>query len=1065
MSCLKVSRLSFQGYTYQSLITFLFVCIMDLKREIKIVEAEVEEGTHNFDDIKLTLDKTTVNLQVKNYIEGAKIRIEKGFIYYGSSKIKVSNTGDNVLVTHNYQYEPNGFSFGFPAFITEDVTIINIKEDMLFDYLETNYISYERLFVIQRLFNNTFTCNLCKLNIDNLPRMILYSNALNETSLKVRDFKIDRSNQIKVIIGKPGSGKSHLVSFMENEPNVVLYRFWTHEDDIHKIDRRIYKNFINMLSMRVFATEQKHTEEEIIEKIDSDGLLIVVDGLDHIVNYNNSELDQFLMMFKRFESNKQAKLLILTRPLEFDLPWAVEELTDWNHDETSFYLNQMGIQDYSVANEIYQISKGYPIVVNYLFRHYKNHNELPKIDEFDDLSDYYEKLLKNVKGLKALNIWTAVNTYLTVDEIIKVLPESYGMILDFTKEYSYLFVKKANRLSLVHDSLNTYIRKKLSDEGHHIKKLKSYIYSSINNNEICFLSRIGLLNLDEEYLKSIVVKYSDFREFQSLVKNTIDVETLFSLYSDIFNILSNSNEDLLDIYKYYQLMLIKQLVNKMHLHQGYEILYEIWSYFKKNGINWEQQIFSSEWLFNSFLFFESRNEEEFFKFLSDQYQDIHHAMNVIDDLTSIDLKSIDLYRDYEINLIYSKLKIDSERYFNEGRISVLIVDAYEKKNTSSILYKIADLYIKGDESQSLSLLYMFIGKYQVESRFLKRIIINAVDSLYKRGNVDIPNPYMDKSLIEFIKLKIYEQSLGLGNSIASYLRLSRKMNKEVDYENLIYYFLMYEYRKDYSVISLPEALLVFLSQNLIEIRECARIICDFQDLSEKGIRDLYTQFVGLLSNDQIKVADELGLLNRSKYRFYIEDLEVDAINRLPIETGEIEIRKYLDSMMHRTTFSNNDFRNILNSKFKGYLNQIFEWNRIKLDDEQDNDNKTESPKVQDFMTRGYINLEDHSDIISKGISHIELAKYISPNNMSLPFADLFSHYDKEILLQDLTKIIHTSLFKSFGGKLELTYRNYYSYVGAIPKLLSITSAQVDYARLFSYLKTFIDFSLVDIHRY
>lgn len=84
---------------------------MDLKREIKIVEAEVEEGTHNFDDIKLTLDKATVNIQVKNYKEGAKIRIEEGFIYYGSSKIKVSNTGNNILVTHNYQYEPKGLYY------------------------------------------------------------------------------------------------------------------------------------------------------------------------------------------------------------------------------------------------------------------------------------------------------------------------------------------------------------------------------------------------------------------------------------------------------------------------------------------------------------------------------------------------------------------------------------------------------------------------------------------------------------------------------------------------------------------------------------------------------------------------------------------------------------------------------------------------------------------------------------------------------------------------------------------------------------------------------------------
>ena len=126
------------------------------------------------------------------------------------------------------------------------------------------------------------------------------------------------------------------------------------------------------------------------------------------------------------------------------------------------------ITEYRIQQQIFNISGGYPIITYFLAEDFKlNHRiniELP----IKSINDYYDTLfLRNEKPSAAISIFASGNCFFTLKEIEGFFsePEMYEVICEFIKNHPYLFKIIENRISLIHDSLNTYLRINLLNNG------------------------------------------------------------------------------------------------------------------------------------------------------------------------------------------------------------------------------------------------------------------------------------------------------------------------------------------------------------------------------------------------------------------------------------------------------------------------------------------------------------------------------------------------------------------------------------------------------------------------
>lgn len=95
----------------------------------------------------------------------------------------------------------------------------------------------------------------------------------------------------------------------------------------------------------------------MIGTIKKEDKLIVIDGLDHVENYNPSQLNQFVDFIDRLQG---IRVVVLSRPLKKEMQWKKVTLLDWTIDETRLYLEMAyNICDYRIQSEIFGYTNGY----------------------------------------------------------------------------------------------------------------------------------------------------------------------------------------------------------------------------------------------------------------------------------------------------------------------------------------------------------------------------------------------------------------------------------------------------------------------------------------------------------------------------------------------------------------------------------------------------------------------------------------------------------------------------------------------------------------------------------
>ena len=390
---------------------------MDVERKINsmCIEAEVD---NKFDDVLLQCDSGEYYFQIKDFdnVSLKDIRLNNGALKIKGKDHKLSE-GTNILVFRAIDIKTNSEIFGFPAMEIDGFYIISANRNEIQDKIEQLYSSSgQRRSQIEAYLHKCFDNRNLLINRTDLPSIEVYKTNLLERTIDIGTEHLKLDN-LFFIEGKPGIGKSHLVNLIQTQfQNNITYRFWTSNQDKDYKERLIYRNFIFDISKQLFKDLIIRTESKIISEVSSRQITVIIDGLDHVENYNSSELNQFISFIDSLKLN--CKVVILSRPLKTSLIWGKHVLSNWNINQTEVLLDELyHINDYSIKREIFELTNGYPILIKYVAEYYKSKNELPLLDKLTTVDSYYDQILYQEKGKQALSLFLCFKAFAMKSEL------------------------------------------------------------------------------------------------------------------------------------------------------------------------------------------------------------------------------------------------------------------------------------------------------------------------------------------------------------------------------------------------------------------------------------------------------------------------------------------------------------------------------------------------------------------------------------------------------------------------------------------------------------------------
>ncbi len=1077
---MKPSRNALFGYSYQKLVAFFLLVKMDAEREIESIEIEADVN-NNFDDAKIIVKNEEIYCQMKDIdnISLNDLKIRKGNISIKGKNHKLSKY-INILFFKDIKITNNSKILDVTAYKKANIFIVSISRDTILNKISEIYKRNEkRLSIISRFFENCFDKRKLIIDREDLPVINIYNTQLLEQTVNTGRCHLKIEN-ILIMEGKPGVGKSHLVNCLSDEyKNNIVYRFWVSNQDKNYKERLVYANFISNISKELFKDFIFRSEEDIIQKISDEGKIVIIDGFDHIENYNNEELKYYIDFIEKLKN--KCKTIVLTRPLKIKLNWKKQILENWTKDQTLKVLDELfHITDHRVCDKIFSLTMGYPILVRYIAEHYKTFNMLPQMKELKGLEDYYSKIVKNVDTKSALALFISSRSFFMKSEMSEFLDDELADIInEFISSYPYLFEIKLNRITLFHDSLNTYLRNQGIDNSKRIIKINQKVFQSIMNGEKRYLSRFTYFNLDQNMKLNIIIKYTSMLVFENLIKDAIDFEAIRSFYFQIRESLHDLTPKDLKIINYYDLALIINIVNRDHISTLSNFLYTFAKCLKFNGYS-EEDITSSEYLFAMFYYLKTGN------------------ISLLHNLTSNNNYSTDNYYEIFLNEIKSEdcyFDIHQKPIELTQRIRDIFSTELEYKSKDLITHILENVYIHGtkiedfiefkksivkyidvDKKEGITILKKILPKYNVRSFYANMILINVKSKIVSLGKGKEPNKYRNLNLNDYIKKYRHIGSFKMWEEILNYMRLSVKEKREIDLASIALFWPTYYRRKDYSVLNLDVALKAFEEKKFITEDKSYQIIMFTQSMSEKGIRHLLNSYITLHSPDIL-----LTILDK----YDIEDLEIsffdlpaEFIDSFPDRVFHYAMEKILKYNHYYKTIDFEEIENTFYSKVWERIVTILKnleykikipethplLNRLKkydvvleLEPSKDDKLKHEEDSI-DRYNRGILDSEDVDFIKEKKLDITEVAGCI--NGYYFLFSDLniFKIYEKE----EVNKNIKSILYNAILGKIRSinTYGYLCYFVGNIPRFLIDFDIDENFNELYSSFKKFLELSLL-----
>lgn len=1079
---MRPSRNAFIGYTYQQYVTFLLLVKMDVERQIDKLEIETAVD-NNFDDINISISNETIYCQIKdiNDINLDELTIEKSRILIKNKPHKLSDK-TNLLFFKNIDIRKNNSTFlGFPAYKINNIYIISLSRLKSTQIIEELYkYNEKRKSVIIQFFNVKLDNRCLIINKEELPAIDLFNIQLLEKTIDVGKRILDFDN-ILFIEGKPGVGKSHLVTCLAKEyDNNLIYRFWISNQDKDYESRLIFKNFITNISKELFRDYRYRTEEEIIEYISQTRKIVIIDGLDHIENYKLGELQHFIFFVDKLK--EKSKVIVLSRPLKKKIYWKKQQLINWNVEETKLVLDELyHITDISIFKDIFEITDGYPILVRFVTEQYKHTGEIQSLGKLKTTNDYYEKIISKVNTKTALALFISSRSYIMKSEISLFLEnELIEIVNEFIKEYPHLFEIRLNRITLFHDSLNTFLRNKGINNSQRLSKVRQIVYNSLINEEKQFMSRITSFDLEKSMKLEIIRKYANMNCFYRIIKNCIDFEAIRSFYEQLRQLLPELEADEVNVYEYYDLSLIINILSRDFCTSIKEFLYTYVKCLLFNGYT-DDDITSSEHLFGMYYYFKTNDAILLYNTEAEQYYDTEDFYQKLEDEVWMEEH---YFKRHQKPLRKKQLKdfLDKEciHFDSLENIPHLLANIYIHNTEIEELkdfYHAINTYIRRNENQGIEELENALIPFKNVSIHSSHFFLSkAKEIILSLGTNELPNEYLLYTLKELILRTSHKGSFDVWPKVLNYIRLSLHQSRKIDLSNINYFFTMYHQRNDITVISIAEALKVFEENKLISIESALDIIVYTQSMSEKGIRHLLREYIELHSPDIIPVI--LKKYHPNKLQIIWFDLPKEHIDYFPDCLFNYAMYKQLFywnnhskeinfNKIENTFFSNRKLEliSLLNSfKYKIIIKKncsyIEELQALKcsllIDSSEENDKYIKNS--EDRYNQGILDSDSIDFIKKKKLNIIDIAGY--NNGYYSVFADIgiFKAYEKKHVKENASQILKNAL----TGRIQTIdlFANTFYFPGNLPKFMNEYDIDVKYEILYDSFMKFLKMSML-----
>ena len=1073
---------AFIGYSYQETVTSLMLAKMDVERSIIEIEIEAKVN-HKFDDIKLVTPEIEYYFQIKDF-ENIAIKdliISDNEILIAGKSHKIS-TGTNVIFFKNIEIINNCKVLDIDAYKLKNIYIVSLNRLEIDQKIEVLYKSeQQRKYIINQFFSECLDTRKLVIKKTELPSLDVFKTYLIEPTVNITIETLEIEN-ILHIEGKPGVGKSHLVVNLEKQyKNNIVYRFWISNQDNDYFERLQYKNFMQDFSKKLFDNLKPHTEEEIIKKIKESEKTIIIDGLDHVENYNPKDIDIFISFIN--DLMKSCKVIVLSRPLQRELNWKKQLLGNWNQEQTTKVLNELyHIEEYTTTDKIYKISNGYPIIVRYIAEQYKLKGSVPDFETFDSIDKYYEQLIDGQKGKLALSLFLCVRSYIMQSEIELFLESiNSSFVIEFIKEHPYLFELRINRISLFHDSFITYLRKINTNYKAISVNINSIVYSSILKGDKRFLSRFRYFDFSIEEKKNIVKKYAAIAEFKTLMKGVIDFEAIQDFYSQIRETMPELSANDLEIKDYYELSLILNMVYRDHLSTLNGFYFTYCKSLLFNGYSIED-ITSNRYLFGMMYYIETNDGSLILNLNSDNHYDTSRFYY---DLENDAKEEITFFNKHKKPLLTSKIKAllkDKSNWEYRKIITYVIEDLFihelSRKNFQD-LYNSINYYVNGEEYKANSILEGFIIDFGIEDYQVRWILRDAYENLFALGYISDKNDYLNLSLEEYILKNKDSGSFDMQVDILNYIRLALHHNKKIDLASITLFWTKYYQRKDHSLYSLYTALPIFEKKGYIEMYDSLSLINKIQDVSEKGYKGLLADYILEKSPEVIEKILEYYHPSNLSISWFL--LPSEYINVLPDLVYNIE--KSNQIRFHRTSrkIPYDEIENLLDSNRLNQFKNDLTFHRYSIDIEEKNPaiKKLKSLKIpyqtykdQNYSSKefsvlssldqGILNDKNKELILIQQLKSYEVAAYSDGYYAALSNIELFQVFGKEDIKTNIKQI----LFNSIVSRLRSIdhFHILWPFPGNVIKLLDDNEVVDDFERLFQSFTVFLNMSMFDLSR-
>lgn len=1045
---------------------------MDIERNIVKIESEAL-NTKQFDDIYIEMDDgINYRIQVKNYA-GTKIDdiiISEHIVKIKTNENQYNSDDNNVMIVNTNQIVTNTNFMGLPAINKNGIIIIPLTEEHVTEYLDDFYQTEEReLQIIQK--GIEFTCSeKFTVRISDLPEIITLSTDLQHKTIVLRKVPNCIKPGITFYIGKPGVGKSHFVDELKNTfKDSIVYRFWVSSQDEQLRRRLQFDKFLTELGLLVYNTPRSFTIDELIVKIVNGNKIIIIDGLDHVENYNPLELKKYIDFINRL-SKAQVRVVVLSRPLKTDVEWEKTELFNWNSNETRLYLAMVhDITDYSVQKHILEITEGYPIITYFLAEHYKRNGKINLDRPVDSLNQYYDNLLEDVNTKSLLCIFAVNNSFFTWKELLDFLTDSgfYDVLKEFILSYKYLFEIVENRISLIHDSLNTYLRELLPSFKKYQSNVLSFVKSSLEDGNFEYMARLASFDLDDDFLNSLLVKYSDFENFKQLLSSTLDYNSITSFYNQLQRILE-TRENCLNIYQYYSFCLIYQVATRNDLIGYDRLIYQILYYLQKHS-SIENNIFSSGIMWNLYLACKHRNDMTKRYIESENYSESHFyelIKAVNDEITFYDcLDRKILFEEIEETL--ENTEIDAQN--KSDLLEEYLISTWIHGDSIEVFH---DLFLQYLETGEKTLFRTVLEKYGLDYFWADFIPHRAKFKLHELGFFGEYNLYRGMTLMEKIKECAPEGASTVIPAALSVVRLANYENREIDIYSVNYAWAMYGYRKDYSVYNIEDALIIFEEKGLIKEIQSVEVICKLMSQSEKGIRHLISSYINKKGPECTKRLLRNGYFRDNSSKVDIFDLLPENINCFSKQYLKFRIGEMLYYGRYSKMVEGRDICYVLESDYCDMVLDSLEYYEYSVIGAIEYINvqklinhgikylgKSEKKETEySPFDGGYIHKEDIEYIKEHNIAAFEISRYTDGWHTCLPFPEIYQLYEEKEMKQKFLHILHRSMFARVIDKKYIG--NWYMLLGNIPRFLMLCDIDVDWNMLFEIFYQFMDVSLI-----